>query len=551
MKRLTLEERITNLKSNYNLLFSFSKDELQGKVKNFSYNLYETQYLIDNEAIEKAKRMINFLTEELSNCRDIENIKKLRRRINYYIDKIKKELKKRDVSQSFIDEYYNSTLNLKKAITKHVRVAKRQKNIDKIEKLASEFSALLDNDKKSLRKLLKNEQEYVKRNLLKYLEAEEKENKMVEPEPEVTVEPSNKKKKFNFQALATRVASLFLAGTISISALVAGLSYEKSKKKLGSAVAATEILSLVKSNILENEEVEVIEEEKPIIYKQNEDVTEDILKELNPLYSVTYTKVYESSHDTTISKVTEGSYGDAEIAIEPYGESELTEASEVTIDDKIEYIMQTDNIKSKSDLQRFCDSFIKTMSKYGYTYTYEDIINILYEVACTSLEEKIEYIKNYFGITDEQLNKVAATFGGEGIGGGERYEDVFSAATTGINRTQFAKWIASIATWAGEENKTNIYYATCYKPQFSAFEGKWYYILLDNRECISFLATVDAIYINLYYHVYFQDYTEFNMPSATSKGEQFLTDGNRYYTEYPAEARIEPASKEFVLKRIN
>ena len=87
------------------------------------------------EAIVKAKEIIADLIEQIINCKTPEEISKVRNRINYYINKIKTELKNRNFTEEQINSYSEKVSNVRGEIAKYIRCLKRDNNLKELEKL--------------------------------------------------------------------------------------------------------------------------------------------------------------------------------------------------------------------------------------------------------------------------------------------------------------------------------------------------------------------------------------------------------------------------------
>lgn len=126
---------------------------------------YDEKNMKRYEAMKKAQELIVSLTEEILEAKTVEEIASIRSRLNYYINKIKTELKKRNVKQSMIDKYQEKSNYLRKDIAKYIRFLKRKNNIDEIEKLYSNYDNLTKEEKETLKKALRREVSYNNRNL--------------------------------------------------------------------------------------------------------------------------------------------------------------------------------------------------------------------------------------------------------------------------------------------------------------------------------------------------------------------------------------------------
>jgi hypothetical protein len=116
-------------------------------------------------AIVRMKSLIFDLTEKIVNANSIEEITTLRKKINYYINKIKKELVERNIEQDDMDKIQGKVDYLRYDITKYIRFLKRETNITKISNHYDNISNLTIEEKKEFKKLLANESRYNKRNL--------------------------------------------------------------------------------------------------------------------------------------------------------------------------------------------------------------------------------------------------------------------------------------------------------------------------------------------------------------------------------------------------
>ena len=241
--------------------------------------------------------------------------------------------------------------------------------------------------------------------------------------------------------------------------------------------------------------------------------------------------------------VEEVSYEDG---IESKTESEKlsTASSFETPDDKItrekEYLMKYFNVDSIAEVDTFLKEFVKTMAGYGATYTLDDIVDIFFETATVPLEDKIEFVKSDKNLTDSQLDEVMATLVCEGQGGGNKYVDVFAAATTALNHTQYQVWIDSIVRVRGEELGHTLYGHTCYVPQFQPYQSNVFYSFLGKRDIVGYYAALDVFYINSVYGLVMHNYTEFRGSWVDIDYKmQYVAGGNKFLHEMRPEDRIQ------------
>ena len=133
-----------------------------------------------NDTISRLKAMISNLVEEASKANSDEEIIKLRNRINYYVKKLKAELKKRNVTEEEFNKIYSSITDVRKNIATLVRYEKRKHNIDRINELNNRYGTLSLEELSELRKLLSNERSYNRRAIRKINGEEEKKKSKVE-----------------------------------------------------------------------------------------------------------------------------------------------------------------------------------------------------------------------------------------------------------------------------------------------------------------------------------------------------------------------------------
>ena len=129
-----------------------------------------------DKSISKAKEIIVYLTNEISHSHDIEEIKKLRRTVNYYINKIKKEMHNRGINEEKLATYQDATSYLRKGMSQYISYLKRVPKLDDINNLNNNFDIISDSDKSRLKKLLTNELRY-NREVLKKQDTSVKVNK--------------------------------------------------------------------------------------------------------------------------------------------------------------------------------------------------------------------------------------------------------------------------------------------------------------------------------------------------------------------------------------
>ena len=109
--------------------------------------------------ILKTKDMIKKLSQEIINCDSMEQITKLRKKLNYYLNKVKKEIQSRNLTNKESQEYYNKTNYLRKDISKYLRFMKRENNLNQIVSLQLKEN-LTKEEQDKLKYLIKLEHSY-------------------------------------------------------------------------------------------------------------------------------------------------------------------------------------------------------------------------------------------------------------------------------------------------------------------------------------------------------------------------------------------------------
>lgn len=232
---------------------------------------------------------------------------------------------------------------------------------------------------------------------------------------------------------------------------------------------------------------------------------------------------------------------------ETSGNDENTKNKPVKLDVETEkeFLKSYFNVSDAGMVDEFLNEFVKTMLGYNKEYTLDELIDIFYETAQVPLEEKIEIVKNAFNLDDEQLDAVAATLVGEGVGGGLKYIDVYAATTTALNHLQYPAWVNDIVRARGEELGHSLYGHTCYKYQFNAYDSSLYYNFLGDRSLTGYTSVIDTLYNNYVYGLILHNYTQFRGAWIdVPNGKLFESGGNKYLDERRPEDRVVPEINE-------
>ncbi len=141
-----------------------AKNNLNDLYSTLNYDMQSVDKL-DNLA--KVQELIHNLSKEILNSKNSEEIARLRRKLNYYISKIKKELISRNVSEEEINKFVNNTNDFRKSISKYLRFERRNHNLVDIYNFYNNFDKLSLEEAELFSQTLKKEQAYNRRNLPK------------------------------------------------------------------------------------------------------------------------------------------------------------------------------------------------------------------------------------------------------------------------------------------------------------------------------------------------------------------------------------------------
>lgn len=153
------------------------------------------------ETITKAKEMISTLMTSAALATTDEELITVRKSLNYYLNKVKKEIQKREMSEELYDKYYESMSYLRNDISECLRAMKRQVKLDKLTALI-DSGTLTAEELKELKAGLNNEKRFNKRLLEKYGSSEgvQRKPKKSFAKVEKKVQPSCEELKVEFEA---------------------------------------------------------------------------------------------------------------------------------------------------------------------------------------------------------------------------------------------------------------------------------------------------------------------------------------------------------------
>lgn len=171
--RMTMSEKIEKINNDRVLMLDMVKkyiaennDILSEKVDATIRTLdFDDKNVKEYKNIIKAKQLIFKLTEEITKATTMEEVIKLRKKINYYINKIKKEMLIRNVSPEVLEDTFNQVALLRQNIAKFIRYLKKEPTREKIENWYENINNLSLEESLEFKKDIRNELKYNKRNL--------------------------------------------------------------------------------------------------------------------------------------------------------------------------------------------------------------------------------------------------------------------------------------------------------------------------------------------------------------------------------------------------
>ena len=169
----SVEDRISKIKADRVELLKKVGENIKDNKNNLSENItdvievlnFDDKCVKKYEALVNAQKLVEDLTLEISDAKSVEEVKEIRKKLNYYITKIKNEAKKREIDVEKLSDYQNKATSLRKDIAKYIRYLKRDEKYNEIDNLYSNYSNLSLEDKKKLSKMITNEVNYNRRNL--------------------------------------------------------------------------------------------------------------------------------------------------------------------------------------------------------------------------------------------------------------------------------------------------------------------------------------------------------------------------------------------------
>lgn len=168
-----MNERIDRIEKDHLTLLKMVKESLLSNKDNFNDGVKDVVDVLNAadldaktyKAVVEAQELITDLTQQIVNATSPEDIANIRKKLNYYINKIKNVLKKRNVDENIIETYLEKTTTFRKDIARYIRVLKRESNISSINAAYKNLDNLSEEELKDLKKSVRRELSYNNRNL--------------------------------------------------------------------------------------------------------------------------------------------------------------------------------------------------------------------------------------------------------------------------------------------------------------------------------------------------------------------------------------------------
>lgn len=164
----------------------------------------------------------------------------------------------------------------------------------------------------------------------------------------------------------------------------------------------------------------------------------------------------------------------------------------------------------------FVQLFLEQSEKWGALgdgfKTEEEVINMLYELSTTPLQDKIDYIMKNQNLTAQQVDIICAIGTAEATWESNKYIDAYAVGSVFNNRQKSKSY------------PNNLYKIATSPSQFVVYQEGAYRAHLGDTNNSSYLGVIDAIYSG----VSVTDYIGFRSAGTKIDGRQFVTNGNKY-----------------------
>lgn len=166
--------RIEKMKEDRALLLKKVRDSIQDNAGHLSESIDQVITVLDfddtcvkkYEAMKNAQELVASLTQEIVEAKTSDEVFNIRKKLNYYINKIKAEVKKRDVDVAIVEDYQEKVSNLRKDIAQYIRYLKREGISTEIDGYYNNYENLTAEELEQYKKLLKREISYNRKNLV-------------------------------------------------------------------------------------------------------------------------------------------------------------------------------------------------------------------------------------------------------------------------------------------------------------------------------------------------------------------------------------------------
>ena len=165
-------DKIIKIQEERKILLEMTKKSLIEKQNNVTNNINQLQLVLEYDDknikkyqnILKAQELIISLSQNIVKCQNKDDIENLRKKLNSCLNKVKNEIKKRNLGEEKYNEYYEKVSFLRKDIAKYLRFIKREENLFQLIDLGTKKD-LSDEEKINLKKMIRLEDSYNKRYL--------------------------------------------------------------------------------------------------------------------------------------------------------------------------------------------------------------------------------------------------------------------------------------------------------------------------------------------------------------------------------------------------
>lgn len=171
MSKINMEEKVATVVRKRNEVMILVRNSLMENCNKMITRINELiEIHSDNQklvnALNKEKELVHSLGEQIVFAKSAEDIKKIRTKLNYYITKIKKELKDRNYDIDTESSYDELIVAIRDDIKEYIRCFKRKDNLDKIQ--SKNLKKLTRDEKKEINHELAKERKFNKRLVEKY-----------------------------------------------------------------------------------------------------------------------------------------------------------------------------------------------------------------------------------------------------------------------------------------------------------------------------------------------------------------------------------------------